>query len=78
MLDLKIISPEKELLSRKVDSVELPGTLGRFVVLNNHAPIISSLSKGRIIYKVGEEATAIEIGGGFAEVNNNSITVCVD
>ncbi len=78
MLDLKVISPEKEILSRKVDSVELPGSVGRFVILNNHAPIITSLQKGFIIYKVGEEITSIEVSGGFAEVKENVVTVCVE
>ena len=50
MLTLKIISPEREVLSEKVDLVELPGSQGRFEVLRDHAPLVSSLDEGVIRY----------------------------
>jgi F-type H+-transporting ATPase subunit epsilon len=41
MITLRIISPEGERLSAEVELVELPGMLGRFEVLKDHAPLIS-------------------------------------
>jgi F-type H+-transporting ATPase subunit epsilon len=77
-MKLEIVSPEKVYFSGDVALVTLPGKLGQFTVLENHAPIISLLSKGSVIYKTNADEQHIEIDGGFAEVNNNSIIVCVE
>ena len=77
MLTLKIITPQKELLSAQVSLVELPGAQGRFEVLQNHAPLISSLAAGKIRYVQGGEAHEIEIQSGFTEVRDNVVTVCL-
>ena len=53
-LHLVIISPERTLFDGPVNWVELPGELGKFQVLVNHAPIISSLKEGEVIYQCGE------------------------
>ena len=45
---LDILTPEKLLFEGEVKSIKLPGTNGEFEILNNHAPIISTLSKGDI------------------------------
>ena len=76
-LTLKILSPEREVLSTGADSVELPGSLGRFEILRNHAPLISSLDAGTIRYAVGNEWHEISCPGGFAEVRDNTVTVCI-
>ncbi len=77
MIRLKIISPQKELLSVDAELVELPGTLGRFEVLKDHAPLISSLDAGLIRYVAGSESREIPCPGGFVEVRSNVITVCI-
>ena len=77
MLTLKIISPEREVLSEKVDLVELPGSQGRFEVLRDHAPLVSSLDEGVIRYVVGAESREVPCPGGFVEVGNNVVTVCI-
>ena len=48
---LEIISPEATLFKGEVDSVSVPGLNGYFQVLNNHAPIVSSLKKGKVEIK---------------------------
>lgn len=75
---LKIISPVKEVLCAEVESVELPGSKGRFEVLAGHAPLISSLDEGRIVYKVCGRTASVPVTGGFVEVSNNAVTVCVE
>ena len=77
---LIILSPEKTVLDREVRSVELPGAKGRFVVLDNHAPLLTTLEKGFIGYDVEGEnkRITIEIKGGFAAIKDNTITVCVE
>lgn len=78
MLMLKIISPEKIVFNGEVENVTVPGTLGSFEVLNDHAPIISSLEKGHVIYTVNGEKQELEIIGGFVEVKRNEISLCVE
>ena len=50
MLRLKIVSPESVAYNGEVESVKVPGLLGNFEILNNHAPIISALQKGIVEY----------------------------
>ncbi len=75
---LEIISPEKVLMHQMVRSVELPGTLGRFEVLHDHAPMISSLQRGEIVFAVGEKTGRVKISSGFVEICSNHVTACVE
>lgn len=77
-LHLDIISPEGEIYKGKVESVMLPGTLGSFTVLPQHAPIVSSLKAGTVSYAVGGEEHSLTIRGGFVELSNNRVTACVE
>ena len=77
MIRLKIISPQREILSVDTELVELPGTLGRFEVLQNHAPPISSTVAGVVRYVQAGESHEIECQPGFVEVRDNCVTVCV-
>lgn len=78
-LHLNIVSPEKEIFDGEVDSVTLPGAIGSFTILPQHAPIVSSLKAGTVSFvtKNGEERSQ-EIHGGFIEMSNNDVSVCVD
>lgn len=78
MLRLRIIAPDRLVYEGEVESVTLPGTLGSFTVLNNHAPIISSLENGKIAYKDVSGITELAIKSGFAEVSDNTLSVCVE
>lgn len=79
MLTLKVISPEKIIFTGEVESVTVPGTLGEFEVLDGHAPLISSLEKGTVVYKpVQGERAQLPIRGGFVEVQKNQISLCVE
>jgi F-type H+-transporting ATPase subunit epsilon len=78
-MNLSIITPSQTLFSGEVKSVTLPGTAGLFEVLENHAPLVSSLREGTIKYALpnGKE-TLVEIASGFVEVCNNLLNVCVE
>ncbi len=78
MLQLKIVSPEKIVYDGEVTSVRVPGTLGSFEILVNHAPIISSLETGVVEYVVGKETRELHISGGFVEVQKNVVSLCVE
>lgn len=78
-MQLEIISPEKMIFKGSVASVTLPGTSGSFQILENHAPIISSLVKGKLSFVTTEnELIELLIEDGFVEMNNNKVTVCVE
>lgn len=79
MLQLKIVSPEKVEFSGAVQSVRVPGTLGSFEILTGHAPLISSLDAGEVMYKTAEnEDKKLAVKGGFVEVQKNAVSVCVE
>ena len=47
-MNITVLTPDKELFSGAITSVKVPGTLGEFQVLKNHAPIVSSLEPGPV------------------------------
>lgn len=77
-LHLTIVSPEKELFNGEVESVTLPGTMGSFSILPQHAPIVSSLGAGTLVYVTGGEEHALDIQSGFVEMSNGKVTVCIE
>ncbi len=74
MLQLKIVSPEKVEFTGQVESVKVPGSKGNFEILNNHAPLISTLQKGVVEY----DGKQLPILGGFVEVQKNEVSLCVE
>ncbi len=77
-MTLDILSPEKTFHVEEVESVTLPGTMGSFQILKNHAPLISSLKRGDITFLVQGHLKSMVIEEGFVEVSDNRITVCID
>lgn len=79
LFQLDIVTPEKILVSKKVKSVTLPGEVGSFQILFNHAHLLSNLVIGEI--KIINSDGSIEYyatSGGFAEVKKNYVTVLVE
>ncbi|MGN1215719.1 MAG: F0F1 ATP synthase subunit epsilon [Candidatus Cryptobacteroides sp.] len=78
-ITLDVISPERTLLHCNVLSVEFPGTLGPFLVLWDHAPIVSSLESGLVRYTL-EDGTREElrVRSGFVTVGANTVKACVE
>ena len=78
-LYLEIISPSKIVYKGNILSVTIPGTLGSFQILKNHAPLISTFEIGLV--KIKESESSIKhfaTGGGTVEVLNNKILVLAD
>ncbi len=77
-MKLQIISAQEVLFTGDVNSVTLPGTMGEFTVLRNHASLLATLTPGTIRYTDAAGTTAeTVITGGIADVDNNVISVCV-
>ena len=76
---LEIITPETKMFEGEVKSVQLPGINGKFEILNNHAPIISTLNTGQIrIVNSNDQIELFNINGGVIEMQNNNIIVLAD
>lgn len=77
-LRLRVVTPERLLLDEEVSEVTAPGTAGEFGVLPNHITFLSSLQPGRLTYKQGGQTHTLVVGGGFAEVVDNVMTILAD
>lgn len=79
-LHFELVTPEKLVRSEEVYMVQVPGSEGEFGVLEGHAPFMSTMRNGAVsIYKSeNAEAEIIEIEGGFAEVNENGLTILAE
>ena len=76
---LEIVTPEKKIYQGEVARVRLPGSNGLFEILNNHAPIISTLEKGTIrVIDSKHETLKFHIEGGIVENKNNKIIVLLE
>lgn len=78
MLYLKIVSPEKIEYAGEVESVSMPGVDGAFQVLRSHAPIISILKDGTVVYVDAEGSHDLPIESGFVVVQKNEVSLCVE
>lgn len=77
-MTLKLISSHEILFTGEAESITLPGELGSFTVLKNHAPLISVLQKGDVKYRTPEGAEeSVPVNGGLVDVDNNIVSVCV-
>lgn len=76
---LEVITPGKTLYQGEIVSIHVPGSMGSFTVLKNHAPIISTLEKGELRIITSEKnSESIGIVGGIIEVKKNNIIVLAD
>ena len=78
-MNLEIVTPDETLFKGKVNLIQVPGSKGQFQVLQYHAPIISTLAKGKI--KVEESAGSpqyFDIEGGVIEVQRNKAIILVE
>ena len=74
-LRLEFVTPERALAHEDVDEVQLPGQGGFFGVLPGHAPLLAALEPGQMWYRKGTETTFAFVGGGFAEVVPDRVSV---
>ncbi len=77
-IQLEIVTPSGPVVSEAVDIVTAPGTDGEFGVLAGHAPLLSTIKIGTLIYKNEKQSSTIMVSGGFCEVSNNKITFLVE
>ena len=77
--ELTIISAESKVFEGKVENILVPGMVGDFLVLSNHAPCISSIRPGFLEFSEGtSDKQRYFVSGGIIEVINNMVSVLVD
>ncbi len=77
-LNLEIVTPDKPIFNEEIESVTIPGTMGSFQILKNHAPLISTFDVGVITVKSGSEPAYFSTSGGTVEVSDNKVLVLAD
>ena len=91
-MHLEIVSPEATLFSGEVTSVTVPGVMGEFEMLNNHAPIISLLKEGLVkingnvtleeevesLFNKTDRGFSLLISSGTIEMKDNKVIVLAD
>jgi F-type H+-transporting ATPase subunit epsilon len=77
-LYLEVVTPDKVVVSRKVDIVVAPGTEGEFGILEGHVPFLSGLIPGEFRFTADGQTERYAVMSGFAEVSNDKVSVLVD
>jgi F-type H+-transporting ATPase subunit epsilon len=77
-LRLRVYTPERQLADEVVREVTAPGAYGQIGVLPDHAALVTLLEPGVLSYKKDSQVVSFQIGGGFAEVRDNVMTVLAD
>ncbi len=77
-LQLEVVTPDKQVVQETVDYVSCPGIEGEFGVLKDHVALLSALKIGVLRFDKDGKQEQVFISGGFADVNDNIITVLAE
>jgi F-type H+-transporting ATPase subunit epsilon len=77
-LRLEVATPTRLVVSSEADEVVVPGSEGSFGVLPGHAPLLSLVGTGEMMYRAGREEHHLAVSGGFAEVGPDHVTVLAE
>jgi len=75
---VEIITPNKAIFSGNASLISFPGIDGSFTILENHAPLVAALQKGKVKVVSEEETLYFEINGGVVEVLENKVEVLAE
>ena len=78
VLQLRVVTPEREVVETEADEVELPGSEGYLGVLPGHAPLMTLLKTGVLTYRRAGAQLALAVSTGFAEIANDRVSVLAD
>ncbi len=77
-LTVRVVAPDKTVWDSEAEEVILPSTTGQLGILSGHAPLLSALDIGVMRVRPGKDWVAIALMGGFAEIENNEVTILVN
>jgi F-type H+-transporting ATPase subunit epsilon len=75
---LEIVTPERELVKTQAEEVQIPGKNGYLGILPGHAPLITELAVGEIVYRSGSQTERLACAWGFAEVLPDKVTILAE
>ncbi len=78
--NVDMLTPDKKVYAGEIISLIAPGELGYLGVLANHAPLITTLVPGKVIFKdnLNRQTTIYSKGKGLLEVFKNNATLLLD
>ena len=77
-MTLDIITADRKVFSGEASAVTFPGTEGQFQVLNNHAPLVSTLARGPVVVQTNTGLQTFTVDGGVVEVLQNNVLVLAE
>ncbi|MEL6940598.1 MAG: ATP synthase F1 subunit epsilon [Cyanobacteria bacterium J06598_1] len=80
-LVVRVVAPDRTVWDDEAEEVILPSTTGQLGILGGHAPLLTALDTGVLRVRSTEGAkewTAIALMGGFAEVDEDEVTILVN
>ncbi len=77
-LTLEIVTPERAVVSVRVDEVQIPGADGALGVLPGHTPLLTALQVGELWYRQGQEVSYVSVSFGFAEIKPDHVTILAE
>jgi len=77
-LTVRVVAPDKTVWDSTAEEVILPSTTGQLGILSGHAPLLTALDIGVMRVRPGKDWVAIALMGGFAEIENDEVTILVN
>ncbi|NJP10714.1 MAG: F0F1 ATP synthase subunit epsilon [Leptolyngbyaceae cyanobacterium RU_5_1] len=77
-LTVRVVAPDKTIWDAEAEEVILPSTTGQLGILSGHAPLLTALDTGVMRVRADKTWVPIALLGGFAEVENNEVTILVN
>jgi F-type H+-transporting ATPase subunit epsilon len=77
-IQLEVVTPERHLVREQVSEVQLPGRNGCLGILPGHAPLITELGVGELVYKKGKESFHLSVMHGYAEVLGDRVIMLAE
>nr|YP_009315555.1 ATP synthase CF1 subunit epsilon [Liagora brachyclada]SCW24213.1 ATP synthase CF1 subunit epsilon [Liagora brachyclada] len=77
-LNIRVIAPDRTVWDASAEEVILPSSTGQLGILTGHIPLLTALDIGVMRVRIDKEWIPIVLLGGFAEVENNKITILVN
>jgi F-type H+-transporting ATPase subunit epsilon len=77
-LNIRVIAPDRTVWDASAEEVILPSSTGQLGILTGHIPLLTALDIGVMRVRIEKEWIPIVLLGGFAEVENNTITILVN
>ena len=77
-LRLVVVTPEGKTFDSDVEQVVMPGVEGQLGILTGHVPLLTAIQPGELDLKAGSRGDELAVGGGFAEITGDRVTILTD